>query len=171
MKGYKKLMNGIATVEKIVVSVILSFVTVLTFINVCVRKLTDGQFAWSEELVINLFVLIIMLGCALAVRDEGGLVSLSLVFDRLSLKGKKIFVCIITVANMVFWAFLLWSGWDKVQTQMASGKTTPSLVWPEWVFTIFLPIGAIFLMLHTIEFFLGFMGKKEEAIEEGGKDA
>jgi len=171
MKGYKKLMNGIAAVEKIVVSVILSFTTVLTFINVCVRKLTDGQFAWSEELVINLFVLIIMLGCGLAVRDEGGLVSLSLIFDRLSLKGKKIFVCIITAANMIFWAVLLWSGWDKVQTQMTSGKTTPSLGWPEWVFTIFLPIGAVFLMLHTIEFFLDFMGRKEEAVEEGGKDA
>lgn len=170
MKGYKKLMNGIATAEKIVVSVVLSFVTVLTFINVCVRKLTDGQFAWSEELVINLFVLIIMLGCALAVRDEGGLVSLSLIFDRMNLKGKKLFVCVITVANLAFWAILLWSGIDKVQTQLASGKTTPSLGWPEWVFTIFLPIGSVFLILHTIEFFLDFMAKEETA-EEGGENA
>ena len=37
-------------------------------------------------------------------------------------------------------------------TQMANGKKTPSLLLPEWMFTIFLPIGAVFLILHTIEY-------------------
>ena len=63
-------------------SVILVFVTVITFANVVVRKLSDSQFAWTEELVINLFVLMIMMGCALCAR-EGSLISLSLVFDQL----------------------------------------------------------------------------------------
>ena len=97
MKAYKKLMNGVAEIEKIVLSVLLVFVTALTFANVVVRKLTDSSFAWTEELVINLFVLIIMMGCALCVR-EGGLISLSLIYDRLSAKAQKVFVAIITVA-------------------------------------------------------------------------
>ena len=91
MKAYKKIMGGIAEFEKIVLSVILVFVTVITFANVVVRKLSDSQFAWTEELVINLFVLMIMMGCALCAR-EGSLISLSLVFDRLKVRGKKVFV-------------------------------------------------------------------------------
>ena len=65
MKVYKKIMDGLAFVEKIVLCVITVVVTVITFANVVVRKLSDSQFAWTEELVINLFVLLIMLGCGL----------------------------------------------------------------------------------------------------------
>lgn len=171
MKAYKKIMNGVAEFEKIVTSLVLVFVTVITFANVVVRKLSDSQFAWTEELVINLFVLLIMMGCALSAR-EGSLISLSLIFDRLKVGGKKVFVAIITIANTAFWLILLKTGIDKVASQMASGKHTSSLNWPEWVFTIFLPIGAVFLVLHTIEFCVDVMTNNVPGIsaEEGGND-
>jgi TRAP-type C4-dicarboxylate transport system permease small subunit len=162
MKAYKKIMNGLAEIEKLLVSAVLSFVTVITFANVVVRYCSDGQFAWTEELVINLFVLLIMMGCGLCAR-EGSLISLSLVFDRLNVAGKKVFVGIITVINTIFWIFLLNTGWQKVMTQLANGKRTFSLNVPEWMFTIFLPIGCIFLLLHTIEYCMDFLSKKEEA--------
>lgn len=154
MQVYKKIMNGLAFVEKLFLSVVLVFVTAITFTNAMVRKLSENsQIAWTEELVINLFVLLIMFGCALAIR-EGGLITLSLIFDRLKRKGQKVFVVIITIANSAFWLILIKTGIDKVINQMGTGKHTSSLQWPEWVFTIFLPIGAIFLVLHTIEFFI-----------------
>lgn len=164
MKAYKKIMDVVAELEKIVTSVILVFVTALTFVNVLVRKLTDSQFAWTEELVINLFVLLIMLGCGLCAR-EGSLISLSLIFDRLKVTGRKIFVFIITLANTAFWIILLKTGYDKVLTQMANGKLTSSLGWHEWVFTIFLPIGAVFLILHTIEFFIDTMRGESDCVK------
>ena len=170
MKLYKKIMSAIASVEKIVISVVLVFVTVITFANVVVRKLTTRQFAWSEELVINLFVLLIMLGCALAAQ-EGSLISLSLIYDRLRTGAKKVFISIISVFNLVFWCILIKTGFDKVINQMGTGKHTSSLNWPEWVFTIFLPIGAIFLVLHTIEFFVdNVIGDGLTAGEEDGND-
>ena len=164
MKAYKKIMDVVAELEKIVTSVILVFVTALTFVNVLVRKLTDSQFAWTEELVINLFVLLIMLGCGLCAR-EGSLISLSLIFDRLKVKGRKVFVTIITVANTAFWIILLKTGYEKVLTQMANGKLTSSLGWHEWIFTIFLPIGAVFLILHTIEFFIDTMRGESDCVK------
>ena len=156
MKAYKKAMGIVAEIEKTVTSVILVFVTILTFANVVVRYLTPNQFAWSEELTINLFVLLIMMGGGLCARD-GSLVSLSLVFDMLGVKGRKLFVAIITVVNISFASILLKTGIDKVITQMSSGKQTPSLLLPEWIFTVFLPIGAVFMILHTIEFCMDVM--------------
>ena len=164
MKAYKKIMDVVAELEKIVTSVILVFVTALTFVNVLVRKLTDSQFAWTEELVINLFVLLIMLGCGLCAR-EGSLISLSLIFDRLKVKGRKVFVTIITVANTAFWIILLKTGYEKVLTQMANGKLTSSLGWHEWLFTIFLPIGSVFLILHTIGFFIDTMRGESDCVK------
>lgn len=170
MKLYKQIMDFIAGVEKVAMSVLLVFVTVITFANVVVRKLSDSQFAWTEELVINLFVLLIMLGCGLCARD-GSLISLSLVFDRLKVGGKKVFVTIITVVNTAFWILLLKTGMEKVITQMANGKHTFSLGWPEWVFSVFLPIGCVFLILHTIEFFIDVMTNNAPCVKpEGGND-
>lgn len=162
MKVYKKIMAVIAEIEKVVMSVDLVVVTVLTFVNVLFRKLGDWipsfklSIAWTEEVVINLFVLLIMLGCALCAR-EGSLISLSLVFDRLKMGGKKVFLGIITVANTAFWVLLLRTGWQKVLTQIANGKSTPILGLKEWMFTLFLPVGAVFLILHTIEYVIDFM--------------
>lgn len=168
MKVYKKIMGAIASVEKLALSIVLVITTSITFINAVLRKLSEipglgiKQFAWTEELVINLFILMIMLGCALCAR-EGSLISLSLVFDRLKLRGKKFLVVIITIVNSAFWIILLTTGWEKVMVQLANGKHTFSLGWPEWIFTMFLPLGCIFLLLHTIEFFIDFMGQKDES--------
>lgn len=170
MSVYKKIMSVIAGIEKVVLSAVLVFVTAITFANVVVRKLSSSQFAWTEELVINLFVLLIMLGCALSAR-EGGLISLSLVYDRLKTGARKVFISIITVASLAFWVIIAQTGFDKVLNQISSGKHTSSLNWPEWIFTIFLPIGAIFLMLHTVEFFVdNVIGDGLKAGEEAQDD-
>lgn len=171
MKVYKKIMTVLAEIEKIVMSVDLVVVTVLTFLNVLFRKLGDWipsfklSLAWTEEVVINLFVLMIMLGCALCAK-EGSLISLSLVFDRMKVRGKKIISVIITLANTAFWVLLLHSGYLKVLTQFANGKSTPILRIPEWIFTIFLPIGAVFLILHTIEFLLDVLSGNAACVRE-----
>lgn len=165
MKVYKKIMDVIAEFEKIVTSVVLVVVTAITVANVIVRFCTDGQFAWSEELSINLFILLIMMGCGLSARD-GSLISLSLIFDRLKKGGKKVFVAIITVANCTFCGILIKTGIDKVITQMANGKRTPSLMLPEWIFTLFLPIGAAFLILHTIEFCIDVFNNNAPCVQD-----
>ena len=166
MNVYKKIMDVVATVEKLILCAGLAFITAITFTNVVVRKMTDSQFAWTEEMVINLFVLLVMLGCALCAR-EGSLISLSLIFDLLKNRGKKIFVSIITAANIAFYLVLMKTGFDKVAVQLANGKRTFSLGWPEWVFTIFLPIGCVFLILHTIEFFVDVMNNNAACMKTG----
>ena len=78
-------------------------------------------------------------------------------------------MAIITVVNTVFCSILLKTGIDKVMTQMANGKKTPSLLLPEWIFTIFLPIGAVFMILHTIEYCIDVMTNNAacvQAVEE-----
>lgn len=168
MRIYKRAMDILAKIEKLVLVVVSIIVTVITFANVVARA-AQGSFAWSEELVINLFVLMIMLGCALCAR-EGTLISLSLVFDRLNRTAKKVFVLIITIVNSAFWIVLMKTGMEKVLTQMANGSETFSLRWPEWWFTIFLPIGAVFLLIHTIEFFVDVMTNQAECVklDKGG---
>ena len=137
------------------------------------RYVFHSNFAWSEELVINVFILMIMLGCALATRD-GSMITLSLIFDNVGVGGKKILTVIDTVVNLIFYAILIYTGFNKVFDQISTGKETFSLGWPEWVFTILLPIGSIFLVLHAIEYLVDVMSNKAACVKpaetEGGKE-
>lgn len=76
MKIYKKIMEAISKAEKTLQVVIGITITALAFANVCVRHLTSGQLVFTEEVTVNIFVLMIMCGCALSAR-EGSLISLS----------------------------------------------------------------------------------------------
>ena len=141
MKVYKKLMNALAAVEKIVLVISTLLILVLTVGNVFSRKVIHRSWSFTEELVVAVFVLITLLAAALACREKGGLVSLTLVTDRKY-------------------------GMDKVLTQLANGKRTFVLNWPEWIFWSFVPIGAGCMILHFIEYCLDFCLKKDDEKED-----
>ena len=88
MKTYKKIMNGVAMVEKLILVLATILIVVLTVGNVLSRKLLHQSWSFTEELVVAVFVLITLMAAALAARD-GELVNLSLIPDRLSVKGQK----------------------------------------------------------------------------------
>ena len=153
MKVYKKLMNALAAVEKVVLVVTTLLILVLTVGNVFSRKVIHRSWSFTEELVVAVFVLITLLAAALSCR-EGGLVNLTLVTDRLPRKLKKPSVILSTVLCIIFTAILFWFGLDKVITQLENGKRTFVLNWPEWIFWSFVPIGAGCMILHFIEYCL-----------------
>ena len=151
MKAYKKFMNAIVAVEKLILIVTMILIVVLTSGNVFSRYVIHQSWSFTEELVVAVFVLITLVAAALAAR-EGELVNLSLVTDRLPEKLKKLSIIIITVLSVIFCVLLFYYGLDKVLTQMANGKRTFVLNWPEWIFWSFVPIGAACMALHFIEY-------------------
>ena len=168
MKLYKKIMDLLAVIEKLILIVTGLGTTIITFLAVVGRKTGWYKFTWSEEIV---FIIMIMCGCALAAR-EGGLISLSLIYDAVPLKGKKIIATLSNAVCFVFYGIVIKTGFDKVATQMATNKRTSILLWPEWVFMIFLPIGAILLVLHTFEYLMEIYAMKEDpAKKQIGEEA
>lgn len=161
MKAYKKFMNALAAVEKLVLAASTLLILVLTVGNVFSRKVIHQSWSFTEELVVAVFVLITLLAAALACRD-GELVSLTLLTDRLPKSLKKPSMILITALSIVFTAILFRYGLDKVITQMANGKRTFVLNWPEWIFWAFIPVGAGCMILHFLEFCLDFCGKEDD---------
>ena len=161
MKTYKKIMNGVAMVEKLILVLATILIVVLTVGNVLSRKLLHQSWSFTEELVVAVFVLITLMAAALAARD-GELVNLSLIPDRLSVKGQKVLLTIITVLSVAFTVVLFKYGLDKVITQLENGKRTFVLNWPEWIFWSFVPIGAACMVLHMIEYFVDYCVKSKK---------
>lgn len=161
MKAYKKLMDGVAMLEKLALAASTVLILVLTVGNVFSRKVIHQSWSFTEELVVAVFVLITLVSAALACR-EGELVNLSILIERLPKNLQKPLFFINTVLCVFFTAVLFKFGLDKVLTQMANGKRTFVLNWPEWIFWSFVPIGAACMILHFIEFYLDYCAKEKE---------
>ena len=168
MKVYKKIMDVLAAAEKVILAASTLLILVLTVGNVFSRKVIHRSWSFTEELVVAVFVLITLMAAALACR-EGELVSLTLVTDRLPGKTKKPVVVLVTVLSVIFTVILFKYGMDKVLTQLANGKRTFVLNWPEWIFWSFVPIGSVCMILHFVEYCIDFctdfkfVKRKEEA--------
>ena len=152
MKVYKKIMNGVAFVEKLILVLSTILIVVLTVGNVLSRKILHQSWSFTEELVVAVFVLITLLAAALAA--------------RLSEKARRILLVINTAFSVAFTAVLFKYGMDKVLTQLANGKRTFVLNWPEWIFWSFVPIGAACMTLHMIEYLIDTFVKAKEEGEE-----
>ena len=168
MKVYKKIMDVLAAAEKLILAASTLLILVLTVGNVFSRKVIHRSWSFTEELVVAFFVLTTLRPAALACR-EGELVSLTLVTDRLPGKTKKPVVVLVTVLSVIFTVILFKYGMDKVLTQLANGKRTFVLNWPEWIFWSFVPIGSVCMILHFVEYCIDFctdfkfVKRKEEA--------
>lgn len=160
MKIYKKCMDALAFAEKLVLAASTLLILVLTVGNVFSRKVIHQSWSFTEELVVAVFVLITLVAAALACR-EGELVNLTLLTDRLPKSLRKPSMILITLLSIIFTAILFKYGMDKVLTQMANGKRTFVLNWPEWIFWSFVPIGAGCMILHFLEYCIDFCMKEE----------
>lgn len=154
MKGYKiykKIMDGVTFVEKIILAVTLLMVTLITFGNVLSRYVLPTSWSFTEELVINVFVLLSLLGAALCARDEGGLVSMALFSTSLKRRGQRILNLLMVIVGLVFCFVLIKYGFARVATLMTNHKRTDVLRIFEWKFALFVPVSGIFMALHLIE--------------------
>ena len=165
MKAYKKLMDMLAFAEEVVLVLSTAVILVLTVGNVFSRKVIHQSWSFTEELVVAVFVLITLLAAVLACR-KGELVNLNLVSSNLPKPVQKPLMLVNTVLCICFTGVLFRYGMNKVLTQMANGKRTFVLNWPEWIFWSFVPIGAVCMILHFIEFFLDFCQNKNDEKED-----
>ena len=164
MKVYKKIMDILGYVESAMQVIIGIVITVVAFANVLARYVFHSKLAYTEELVVNIFVLMIMCGCALCARD-GSLISLSLVFDSVGKTGKKIIGVIFTVVSCIFYGVLGWTGWEKVLVLFKQGKLTASLLIPEGLFMAAIPLGCLLLILHSVEYLLAILTEQAPCMQ------
>lgn len=159
MKTYFKVLD---TLENTILAACMFIMLALAFVNVIIRKFTTISFAYTEELVNPLFILLTLVGAA-ALARRGGHIGLSVLTDLLPQKTQKYVMLITSVVSSVFSIILLYYGFKMVQDEYVRKMMTAALRWPEWVFGSFVPIGAFFMTLEFINFgLLAFIKFKDD---------
>lgn len=140
----------LSTIENGVAALAFALITGVAFTNVISRYFLDASLAFTTEITINVAVWLTMIGAVIGVR-EGSHLGFSLLHEKLEGKAKDVLTVIIGAAIAVFFAVLLWYGWELASSQMENGRSTPSMQIPQWLFTIALPVGAALGILRTVQ--------------------
>ena len=123
---------------------------VITFSNVIGRYCLHASISFTEEITTNLFVLLSVIGTAIAARERAHL-GLGAITELLPRRVQTAISAVANILGMLFGVVLLVTGISMVRNQIAITAKTTTLMWPAWVFGIFLPIGAVFIIIRFLE--------------------
>jgi len=136
--------------EDILGSIMLAVMVTITFLNVVVRYCSNLSFAWTEEITINFFVWVVLLGAARAFR-EGSNLSMTLLYDACP-KTTRLFLYIVGVAICIlFFAALCWTGTLEIFDEIELESTSESLEIPVWIYTICTPLLSLLVIFRILQ--------------------
>lgn len=152
--------------------------TVLTFVNVIARYVFSASLSFSEEITTYLFVLLSLLGAAIAAK-RGAHLGFTLLSDHVGPKTGRILGIIASACSVIFAAVICYFGVFMTINQFNKGQLTAGTQLPEWIFGSFVPIGALFVTIRFAQNLIRLIQGKEiakedvlaearEEIEEGG---
>ncbi|MDY5564444.1 MAG: TRAP transporter small permease [Candidatus Limivicinus sp.] len=134
-------------IEESLVCVCLVVMTALTFVNVVARYVFSASLSFSEEITTYLFVLLSLLGSAIAA-TRGAHLGLTIISDRVGPKAGRVLGIISMAFATAFSAIICYFGFFMALNQFNKGQLTAGTQLPEWIFGSFVPIGALFVTIR-----------------------
>lgn len=136
--------------EELLGALLLAVMACIAFINVIVRYCTNLSFSSSEELTVNFFVWIVLLGTSRAFR-EGTNFSMSLLYEALPRPVRKVLYYFGVLCSVIFFAALCWQGYIEVTDEIALNVVSESLAIPVWLYTMATPLFSALIVVRIFQ--------------------
>jgi TRAP-type C4-dicarboxylate transport system permease small subunit len=136
--------------EEIFAIVILSIMAIIDFINVLSRYIFHISFAATEEITVNLFVWLTVIGIAIAF-ERGSHLGMNTVFDKFPKNLKAVAIIISGVlAVFIFVMVDFYAIKDVIRDMTLYHSRSEALNIPVWIYTIGTPVFSIFVFKNVI---------------------
>ncbi len=119
---------------------------VLTMVNVLVRYFTDLSFAFTEEISVVLMVVMTLIGASHAFGNNHHIAIVFFVERRPALRVAARRLA--TGCSLLMFGLLAWYGVRMAWDDYLYDVTTPSLGFPQWWYTIWLPLISVLIVLR-----------------------
>ena len=139
-------MKFIEKFEKFVACASVSVMAILVFVNVIARFVFNSPLAVADEMSCYLFILMSFMGTAIAARRKAHL-GLTIVTDKLSPSAAKKVQVLMYLIAALFCLLIVIFGVEMVMSQYSLGQETATMQWPEWIYGLFVPVGAAFALI------------------------
>jgi len=117
----------------------MALLVAITLANVLTRYFTDLSLAFTEELSVFLLVFLTFVGAAKAFLD-GNQIAMEFFVAKLDWPWRRRFLLFSLAMCAAMMALIAWFGtrmaWDDYDMEV----TSPGLGWPQWIYTVWLPL-------------------------------
>lgn len=143
-----------SNIEEYLSAASLAVMTVLTFANIVARYVFKASFSFSEEITTYLFVLLSLMGAAIAAK-RGAHLGFTLICDMVPPAVHRIMKIIGYLFAVAFCGLLCHYGVVMTVSQYERRQITAGMQWPEWIFGAFVPFGAFFVFVRFAQLLVG----------------
>ena len=133
--------KALSHLDEILAAGILLLMTGITFVNVIARYGISSSISFTEELTSKMFVLFSLLGAAIAAKRRTHL-GLTIITDMLPANIHRIVCATGYLLATAFCILLTAYGIKMTEFEYSFGQLTAGMQWPEWIFSIYIPIGS-----------------------------
>ncbi|MBW2489496.1 MAG: TRAP transporter small permease [Deltaproteobacteria bacterium] len=162
MVSWQKCDDTLGRIEKFTLTVMLSVMILLAFIQIVLRNVFSSGIAWGDPLVRYLVLWVGFVGASLATR-EGKHITIEVFSRWLSVRGNRYLRVISNLISALVCALLVFAGWTFVSNEAQMGDTT-FLQIPIWIPQIIIPVA--FAMM-TLRFFVRFFAELVMLVNSG----
>jgi TRAP-type C4-dicarboxylate transport system permease small subunit len=148
--------------EEVSCAVLFSVMTLIAFGNIVTRYLFKYSFAFTEELVVSLFVWLTLFGAGIAFRT-GSHLGFTLLFERMPLGLRRIQIWFFCALSAILFVALIYYSIKQVHYEITFNIRSMGVGIPQWYYTIGMPVWSL-LVLYRI-----FQGAYLAIQKTGGK--
>lgn len=163
---FNRIVKVVEKIEEWVISISVIFMAVLLIAAVIMRVVFNHSLTFSEELGQLSLIIVSFFGIGYCVRRNRH-INMSIVFDAVNKKVKKIMMYIISIVSAALMIILLILSLQYITSVTQLGKTSPALNIPMYWFYISLPVGFLFAAIEYIRIFVANLTHKDDIYLSG----
>ena len=146
----QRLLKRADRLEEWFMVVALTFMTVLTVVQVELRYGFADSLVWSLEATMYTFAWLVLIGMSYGVRTEAH-IAVDLVTSRLTPGGARAFAFIALAAGLAYCALMIYGSAQFVERSLALGNNARDIPLPRWLLTGIMPIAFGLLALRLVQ--------------------
>ena len=124
--------------------------TTVAFVNVITRYVVRYSLAFTEELVVSLFVWLTLLGSAVAFR-EGSHLAFTYLVDRAPPAGRRAALWLSATLSVLLFVLLIYYGLVQIGSERLLGTTSEALAIPQWWYTAGIPAFSALVIVRVLQ--------------------
>ena len=138
-----------APLERVLATLALVIISLISLANVVVRYFTDASFAFTEEISVFLLVILTFAGASVAMRSNRHI--LIGLLERLFPRLRTPLILLQWLASVLVLALVCWFGGQFAWEEFQWDSESPGLGLPNWWYVIWLPILALLLFVRLTQ--------------------
>ncbi|MBB4287372.1 TRAP transporter small permease [Roseospira goensis] len=152
-------------IEEAIGAAAMATICLISISNVVVRYATNVSFAFTEEVSVFLLVVLTFVGTALAFAKDDH-IRIEVIVRRLGPIGRRLCDGLSLAASVLLFGVLVYYGGLLAWEEYRWGETSPAMGFPTWIYTIWLPILSLVVLIRILGPRLAGLSRRRR---EGGR--